>query len=60
MTRREEVLQLSAQIRVLEERARLINEEMGKLKDRRSDVIIDGFKNGEKLLDLLHPMKSGA
>lgn len=51
-TRREQIVVLNQQINLLEKRTKLLNDERQVLIDKRSDLIIEGFKNGEKLLDL--------
>lgn len=53
VTRREQIVILNQKIGLLEKRVKLLEEERGKLSDQRSDLVIEGFKNGEKLLDLI-------
>jgi cell division protein FtsB len=57
VNRRERIIKLKAQLEVLEKERKILELRTNALKDELTNIVLEGFKNGEKLLDLISTVK---
>lgn len=57
VNRRERIIKLKAQLEVLEKERKILELRTNALKDELTNIVMEGFKNGEKLLDLISTVK---
>lgn len=57
MNRRERIIKLKAQLELLEKERKILDLRTNALKEELTNIVLEGFKNGEKLLDLISTVK---
>lgn len=55
--RRERIIKLKAQLDVLQREQKILELRANAIKNELTNTVMEGFKNGEKLLDLISDVK---